>query len=232
MRLLRNFVLLCCFFVTPLVADIVYPARLEVTESDSGRAQIRFTMPLVNGRLAPVRPLMPNAFSTMRLRADDRLAASRIMLWEANLKADSLFGGVIRLAGLEKTIIDVKLDIRLHNGRNYSALLRPQQPFFVIPAKPGWNTLAWHPLWVGFTCRRKKYPALPDYPRAGRFYSQQRKAKTFRLIFFFFILSHGYCKVPGYCCYHGFYLSLYWLLYCCSMHTRPADTQNIKYPVP
>jgi hypothetical protein len=189
MRLLRNFVLLCCFFVTPLVADIVYPARLEVTESDSGRAQIRFTMPLVNGRLAPVRPLMPNAFSTMRLRADDRLAASRIMLWEANLKADSLFGGVIRLAGLEKTIIDVKLDIRLHNGRNYSALLRPQQPFFVIPAKPGWNTLAWHPLWSGLRAEGRNILLYLIILALVVFTANREKQRHLGLFFLFYSFS-------------------------------------------
>ncbi len=141
-ELLRGLNTVVLVIGTLLVADAclaheVRPAYLQITEqaADSdGQLQILWKQPVVaDGRLA-IDPVFPAGCELKETAAPAVVGGALIRQWRSVCSLDS---GVIRIAGLETTIIDVLVRIERADGGSSTHLLRPEDPVLDLAERQG-----------------------------------------------------------------------------------------------
>ena len=141
--MLRKGLLLGLFLlVFPARADIVYPARLQLTEKAPGVFEVVFTLPVINGRILRAQPVFPdfcNPVSEPTVQVDAFQKKSR---WEIRCEIASLHGVQVGIEGLLGSPIDIFLEVNTLEGRTYQTTLSPNESYYQIPPPPGlWDHL-------------------------------------------------------------------------------------------
>ncbi len=132
--------------ISTVQAHEVRPALLQLTQIDDGHYDILWKQP-VNGDVAVhLKPHLSGGeleASPLFTAVTPSYATSR---WR-NV-ATALDGETVSIEGLEHTITDVLISVRLANGRSIQTLLRPQQPALQLelteqfaPAAPAYLSL-------------------------------------------------------------------------------------------
>ncbi|MEE4273659.1 MAG: hypothetical protein V2I67_18435 [Thermoanaerobaculales bacterium] len=122
--------------VAPVGADVVLPARLEVAEVETGRYEVVFTLPLLEGRVLRAQPVFP---PTCRDATEWARAASGVGVtstWSVACEPASLAGEAITVEGLLGTQIEIAFNLTTLDGRTFSEILRPSRPGFLVPPPP------------------------------------------------------------------------------------------------
>jgi hypothetical protein len=122
--------------VAVLEAHESRPAYLEITETAPGRYDVLWRTPLLAGMSLPLALQFPSdvrnlSQPTVR-ELPDSLVERRVI--EAS---GSLRGKRIDFIGLQVTITDVLVRVRLRDGTDSSTLVRPSQPWIEIAASRG-----------------------------------------------------------------------------------------------
>ncbi len=118
-------------------ADIVYPARLQLTEIAPGTFEVVFIIPVIKGRILKATPVFPDfcqAVSDPVIQVD---AFQRKMRWQIRCTNPSLYGQQVGIEGLLGYPIDIILEINTLEGRTYQTTLSPTDSYFQIPPPPG-----------------------------------------------------------------------------------------------
>lgn len=126
----------------PALADVAFPARLEITETVSGAFEVIFTLPIVEGRKLRAVPLLPPACRDLTTRRVSASSAGHTLAWTAVCEPASLAGEAILVEGLLGTQTDLAFTLTTLDGRIYSEILRPSRPGFLVPEPPSNTELA------------------------------------------------------------------------------------------
>jgi len=109
------------------------PAYLEISQTSPARYDLLWRTPVLSGMRLPVFLTLPqgvhNATEPHTQELSDSLVERRVI--EA---PDGLAGKRIEFTGLQGTIADVLVRVRLANGDTTTTLVRPSQPWVKIPA--------------------------------------------------------------------------------------------------
>ena len=135
---IRSFLLflLVCGWVLPARADMVFPARLELVESQPGLFDVRFNLPVQNQARIKATPVLPSV-CVATAPPEETFTATRYMAaWQVSCPAEALPGQTVGVDGLLGSQIDVLLSIKTLDGRQYSAVLKPARARYVIPRPP------------------------------------------------------------------------------------------------
>ena len=135
---IRSFLLflLVCGWVLPARADMVFPARLELVESQPGLFDVRFNLPVQNQARIKATPVLPSV-CVATAPPEETFTATRYMAaWQVSCPAEALPGQTVGVDGLLGSQIDVLLSIKTLDGRQYSAVLKPARARYVIPRSP------------------------------------------------------------------------------------------------
>ena len=81
-------------------ADTVFPARLEMKEVEAGLFEVRFTLPIVNGRRVRAEPVLPQVCTEVGEARIVRTARDYSEYHVVRCQRDSLFGKVIAVRDL------------------------------------------------------------------------------------------------------------------------------------
>ncbi len=119
-----------------LRADIVYPARLDLTEVRSNIWEVSFSLPVINGNVLKAEPLLPHPCKDISDQVVTGDAYRKITSWQISCPAELLAGERIGIEGLLGSPVDVMLSIRYLDGRVHSTRLGPSNAFYVIPNPP------------------------------------------------------------------------------------------------
>ena len=130
------------FAIVALAAKVqaheVRPAYLEITQRQDGKLDVVWKQPSVGLLAVAIRPRIDGGLID---RSPDRVEDAEnfeLHRWNAvNLRGGSLDGRTVRIEGLERTITDVLVLVRLKNGDEESRVLTPAQPSFAIAAHSG-----------------------------------------------------------------------------------------------
>ena len=130
------------------------PSLLELREDD-GRVLVLWKISLLNTQAASLAPVLPSSCSRTSSGWDDAPAAERqdtglIRRWTAECGSEGLVERRIEVRGLDRVDTNVLLRVALADGRTAQAILRPDEPFFVVPRKPTSLTVAGSYLSLGF----------------------------------------------------------------------------------
>ena len=137
------FLLLFALFLLPLPvsADIVYPARLEMKESEPGLFDVTFNLPLINGKRLKAKLVFPavcEAVAEPQIQATIAGYAERHQL---RCDSEALYGEHIAISGLLGTQTDVLFSLETLDGRRYTTTLKPAKAVFTIPFPPSFLEL-------------------------------------------------------------------------------------------
>ena len=124
------------------VADIAFPARLDVAESEKGVYTITFTLPIIEGRKLRAEPLMPPTCVETSSRESGFSAGGLTTIWSVRCEPASLAGEAILVEGLLGGQTDLAFSLTTLDGRSYSQILRPSRPGFLVPEPPSPAALA------------------------------------------------------------------------------------------
>jgi hypothetical protein len=134
--------LLSLGWVAPGFADMVFPARLELVETEAGLFEVRFNLPVQNQARLKATPVLPPVCVDRTPRSESATPGEYALAWQASCPAGQLPGQTVGVDGLLGSPTDVLLSIRALDGRQYSTVLKPARSQYVIPQPPGVLRLA------------------------------------------------------------------------------------------
>jgi hydrogenase/urease accessory protein HupE len=138
---LLGVLLALCFVFTPAaLAHESRPAYLELKETGPGQYSVLWRTPVLSGQRLNVVLTMPPGVQNLRdpvlLELPDSLVERR---W-INAGPEGLAGKRIEFVGLQFTITDVLARIELQDGRSWTTIARPAEPWIEITAGlSGWQ---------------------------------------------------------------------------------------------
>lgn len=118
-------------------ADIVYPARLQLTETAPGIFEVVFILPVIQGKILRAEPIFPDICHDATDPVVQVDAFQKKMRWQLRCTNPSLFGQQVGIRGLLGSPIDIILEINTLEGRTYKASLSPTDSYYQIPPPPG-----------------------------------------------------------------------------------------------
>jgi len=110
------------------------PAYLELRETAPGRFDVLWRTPVLAGMRLPVSLRIPEDVRNVKEPAVQELADSLLERRWIDAGPNGLAGRRIEFPGLQATITDVLVRVELLDGRRWTALARPSQPWFEMAA--------------------------------------------------------------------------------------------------
>jgi hydrogenase/urease accessory protein HupE len=125
---------------------VVFPARLELLESQPGLFDVQFNLPVQNQARVKATPVLPSVCVAIEPPEVSFTEAAYKAVWQVRCSADALPGQTIAVDGLLGSQTDVLLSIKTMDGRQYNAVLKPARAMYVIPKPPSLIQLIGKPL--------------------------------------------------------------------------------------
>jgi hypothetical protein len=110
------------------------PAYLEIRETARGQFSLLWRTPVLAGMPLPIVLKMPDGVRNLKEPSVRRLVDSRVERRVIDAGADGLAGKRIEFAGLQLTITDVLVRVEMLDGRHWTIIARPSQPWVEIAA--------------------------------------------------------------------------------------------------
>jgi len=120
----------------PVRADIIFPARLELKETEPAVFTVNFNLPIISGRRLKARPVLPDVCRDLTEHDIKVTQSSYREIWKISCQPEDLFGEQIVIEGLLGTRVDVMLFMETLDGRQYSVILKPSRTSYTIPLPP------------------------------------------------------------------------------------------------
>jgi hydrogenase/urease accessory protein HupE len=132
-----RFVALVCVLLSagPITGHEVRPALLELVETAPERFDVLWKVPVLSGRMPPIRPVLPEACSTAATSQVEVVPGARLERFSVACIGSGLGGGTIAIESLDLTLVDVLVRIERLDGAVVSALLRPDSAWLELGAE-------------------------------------------------------------------------------------------------
>ena len=116
------------------------PAYLEVKETAPGHFDVLWRTPVLAGMRLPIRLQLPSDVKDTSEPTVQELADSLLERRSIDAGSAGLAGKRFEFPGLQLTITDVLVRVELLDGRKWTNIVRPQQPWIEIAAaQSGWE---------------------------------------------------------------------------------------------
>lgn len=120
-------------------AHEVRPAYLQIDQTDASHYTVLWKTPLMSGMPLPVVLKLPDDVKHV-MEPQERPLPGSILHKRIISAPDGLAGREIDFVGLQATITDVLVRVNWLDGRQASTIVRPSQPWYVVPAEQsGWS---------------------------------------------------------------------------------------------
>lgn len=127
------FALLVLLIVPAASAHEVRPAWLQITEmQEDGIYDVVWKQPVLAGKRLKIDPVFPASCERANMGPGEFTGAALIVRSQITCSDGSLEGQTITIAGLERTMIDVFVEIVSVSGATHSLMLKPQKSSFVM----------------------------------------------------------------------------------------------------
>ena len=124
--------------VVPMaLAHEARPAYLELKETGPGQYSVLWRTPVLAGRQLPVALALPEGVRNLRPPDVLELTDSRVERRWIDAGPGGLSGKRIEFPGLQFTITDVLARVELQDGRSWTTIARPSEPWVEVTASPG-----------------------------------------------------------------------------------------------
>jgi len=134
---MKSTLLLCVLltsFGSAVCAHEIRPAYLEITETAPGWYDVLWRTPVLSGMRLPVVLKIPDEVRNLNEPTVQELADSLVERRRIDAGPNGLAGRRIEFVGLQATITDVLVHVELLDGRTWTTIARPSQPWIEIVA--------------------------------------------------------------------------------------------------
>lgn len=121
-------------FFTVAQAHESRPAYLELTETGPGQYTVLWRTPVLGGQRLPLAISMPEGVRDIREAVVQQLADSQVEHRWIDAGPQGLAGKRIEIKGLQFTITDVLARVQLQDGRSWTTIARPSEPWVEVTA--------------------------------------------------------------------------------------------------
>jgi hydrogenase/urease accessory protein HupE len=128
--------MLCCWCLTA-GAHEVRPAYLQLTEIQPGQFSVLWKVPARGDRVLSLQAALPASCQTLNAPTPVLLSQAQLSRWKVDCGSGGLDGAIIRIEGLNATMIDALVRIEWLSGIVVSQILRPDSPAFVVNTRGG-----------------------------------------------------------------------------------------------
>jgi hydrogenase/urease accessory protein HupE len=140
--MLAALVLVSVFGVSTGWAHEARPAYLEIRETAPGRFNVLWRTPVLAGMRLPVVLKLPDEVRNLREPNVQELADSFVERRWIDAGKKGLAGQRIEFTGLQLTITDVLVRVEMLDGRKWTTIAHPSQPWVEIAASQTWLGVA------------------------------------------------------------------------------------------
>ena len=120
------FFLLFLVFTHTVYAHEIRPAYLEIKEVSASNYRIMWKVPSINGAVPSIKLEFPSSFHVTQIGG--AIPINRSMLINYTIRSEKdIRGEIIKVLGLENTIMDVLVSINFLDGSEYTFMLNPNQ---------------------------------------------------------------------------------------------------------
>jgi hydrogenase/urease accessory protein HupE len=114
------------------------PAYLEIKETAPGQYSVLWRTPVLAGMRLPLVLKIPDDVKNLKPPAVQELTDSLIERRSIDAGPNGLAGKRIEFVGLQLTITDVLVRLEMLDGRKWTTIARPSQPWVAIAASQSW----------------------------------------------------------------------------------------------
>jgi hydrogenase/urease accessory protein HupE len=126
----------CALLVTAVAsAHEARPAYLELKEAAPGQFAIVWRTPVLAGMRLPVALALPDGLKNLSEPTVQELADSVVERRSIDAGANGLAGKRIEFPGLQLTIADVLVRVEMLDGRKWTTIVHPSQPWVELAAR-------------------------------------------------------------------------------------------------
>ena len=122
------------FVLSPAQAHEARPAYLELKETAPGQFSVLWRTPVLAGTRLPIVLKLPDTVTNLKEPIEQQLADSIVERRLIRAGPDGLAGARIEFPGLQLTITDVLIRVEMLDGRKWTTIARPSQPWVEIAA--------------------------------------------------------------------------------------------------
>jgi hydrogenase/urease accessory protein HupE len=112
------------------------PAYLEIKETSPNQFSVLWRTPVLAGMRLPVVLTMPGDVKNLKEPVEQELADSLLERRWIDAGANGLAGKRIEFRGLQATITDVLVRVEMLDGRKWTTLVHPSQPWVELTGAP------------------------------------------------------------------------------------------------
>jgi hydrogenase/urease accessory protein HupE len=112
----------------------VRPAYLDLREDRPGEFGILWKTPMLGEMRLALHPAFSGPVEALTPVATQMTGSAALQTWR--LRAETLRGQTLRIAGLEATLTDALVRVAFADGSTWVQRLTPQQPGAIIPTRP------------------------------------------------------------------------------------------------
>jgi hydrogenase/urease accessory protein HupE len=140
----RWIALLACVLLAASMASAheARPAYLEIKETTPGQFTVLWRTPIMSGMHLPVTLNLPDDARNLREPSVQELSDSLVERRWIEAGRNGLAGKRIEFRGLQMTITDVLVRVEMLDGRRWTIIARPSQPWVEIAASQTWAEVA------------------------------------------------------------------------------------------
>ena len=128
----------CLLLCAPSFAHEARPAYLEIKETAPGKFSVLWRTPVLAGMRLPLVLKMPDDVKNLKAPAVQELADSLVERRSIDAGPNGLAGKRIEFVGLQLTITDVLVRLEMLDGRKWTTIARPSQPWVEVAASQSW----------------------------------------------------------------------------------------------
>ncbi len=118
------------------------PAYLEIKETGAGRFSLLWRTPVLSGMRLPIVLTLPADVRNIKAPTVEELADSLVERQWIDAGADGLSGRRIEFVGLQATITDVLVRGEMLDGRKWTTIVHPSQPWVEMAGSQTWLAVA------------------------------------------------------------------------------------------
>jgi hydrogenase/urease accessory protein HupE len=137
-RLALSLILATLSLVPTARAHETRPAYLEIKETAPNKFSVLWRTPVLSGMRLPIVLTMSADVKNLKEPAVQELADSLLERRWINTGPEGLAGKRIEFVGLQLTITDVLIRLEMLDGRTWTTIARPAQPWVEIAASQTW----------------------------------------------------------------------------------------------
>jgi hydrogenase/urease accessory protein HupE len=137
-----GFLLTTLVRVPVLWAHEARPAYLEIKETAPGQFSVLWRTPVLAGMRLPVVLKLPDDVKNLREPGVDELADSLVERRWIDAGQNGLAGKRLEFPGLQVTITDVVVHVEMLDGRKWTTIIHPSQPWVEIAGSQTWFGVA------------------------------------------------------------------------------------------